>query len=64
MLEHDGLCSHSPLSELPAGQRSLSAEELEAKAAELIQRRKEYMREWRGNEAFKEASKGAKTSEC
>lgn len=29
-LEYDGLCSHNPLSELPAGDHSLSAEELEA----------------------------------
>ncbi|KAI9878454.1 MAG: Aconitate hydratase mitochondrial [Pleopsidium flavum] len=40
-LEYDGLCSHSALTELPAGDHSLSAEELEAQALEIAQRRNE-----------------------
>lgn len=46
-LDYDGLCSHSSMIESPIGNHNLSAEELEAKAAELADRRKEYQREWR-----------------
>ena len=46
-LEYDGLCTHSPLTDPPAGDHSLSAEQLEAQAAEMMQRRTDYMREWR-----------------
>lgn len=45
--EYDGLCTHSALSEAPLGDHNLSAEELEAHAAEFIQRRKQYYKEWR-----------------
>lgn len=46
-LEYDGLCSHNPLTEAPAGDHSLSPEELEAQAAEIFRRRAEYYREYR-----------------
>ncbi|RDW73886.1 hypothetical protein BP5796_07328 [Coleophoma crateriformis] len=46
-LEYDGLCSHNPLSEVPPGDHELSAEQLEAQAAELKQNRADYISEWR-----------------
>ena len=45
--EYDGLCTHSSLFEAPAGDHSLSASELEAQAVEMMQRRADYMREYR-----------------
>lgn len=45
-LTYDGLCSHSPLMESPAGDFSLSAEELEAVAAEFVRRRAQYMKDY------------------
>lgn len=48
-LEYDGLCSHNPLYEAPAGDFSLSAEELEAIAAEVADRRASYMVDYREN---------------
>jgi hypothetical protein len=48
-LEYDGLCSHNPLTESPAGDYALSAEQLEAHAAEVKQRRLEINKEWREN---------------
>lgn len=41
ILEYDGLCSHSTLREAVPGDFSLSAEELEVKAAEIVKRTKE-----------------------
>lgn len=41
ILEYDGLCSHSTLREAVPGDFSLSAEELEVKAAEILKRTKE-----------------------
>jgi hypothetical protein len=41
-LEYDGLCSHSASREAVAGDFDLSTEELEAKAAEILKRFKEY----------------------
>jgi len=39
-LEYDGLCLHNPLSESPSGDFTLSAEQLEAQAAEYAEKRK------------------------
>ena len=46
-LEYDGLCSHNPLVEIPAGDHSLSAEELEAQAVEALERRADSVRRCR-----------------
>ena len=46
-VDYDGLCSHNPLWERPSGDHSLSAEELEAQAADLLDCRTRYIREWR-----------------
>ena len=43
-LEYDGLCTHSALYERVLGDFNLTAEELEAQAAELTSRKKEYTR--------------------
>jgi hypothetical protein len=45
-LDYDGLCSHNPLSEAPAGDHNLSAEELEAQAAERVRRLNEKSKRW------------------
>jgi hypothetical protein len=41
-LEYDGSCSHGTLREAVSSEFSLSAEELEAKATEILERAKEY----------------------
>ena len=50
-LSYDGLCTNNPLMENPAGDVSLSAEELEANALEWVERRSELSRkcarDWR-----------------
>jgi hypothetical protein len=46
-LEYDGLCSHNPLNETPSGDHGITAEELEAQAAESLQKRTDYFRDWR-----------------
>jgi hypothetical protein len=46
MVEYDPLCSHNPLAEIPEGDHNLSAEQLEARAAEMIARRKDYIRNY------------------
>jgi hypothetical protein len=53
-LEYDGLCSHDPLHESVAGNFSLSAEELEAQAAEFSRRRAEKEREREANRKAKD----------
>lgn len=55
-LPYDGLCTHNPLTELPASDHDLSAEEFEAPALEMVQqqcelKRKSYERTKRDNPA-------------
>ena len=55
-LPYNGLCTHNPLKELPAGDHDLSAEEFEAQALEMVQqqcelKRKSYERTKRDNPA-------------
>lgn len=46
-LGYDGCGSHNPLSESPAGDIGLSAEELEAQALEWSRLRLDYIKEWK-----------------
>lgn len=46
LLEYDGTCSHNPMSELPASDCDLTAEELDAIEKERAEKQVEYMREW------------------
>jgi ribosomal protein L37E len=46
-LPYDGLNTHTPLEEGPAGDHGLTAEELDAQAEEFKRRRAEYIKEYR-----------------
>lgn len=50
-LEYDGCGSHHPLSESPAGDTGLSAEELEAQALEWTRIRLDYIKKWKQDRA-------------
>ena len=53
-LEHDGLGSHNPLSEAPAGDLALSAEQLETMAAEYAEKRAKDKRKRRAKQKIED----------